>query len=72
MDRINQTIKLYHISNELMVMMQRLEEIHTSIKDNTILKDQSKIKILENINFGCKFIAEAYSEIFEDSLKELE
>ena len=52
MDRINQTIKLYHISNELMVMMQRLEEIHTSIKDNTILKDQSKIKILENINFG--------------------
>ena len=27
MDRTNQIIKLHHITNELMVMMQRLNEI---------------------------------------------
>lgn len=70
MDKTNQIIKLHHISNELMVMMQRLNEIHTNIKNNTILKDQNKIEIVAGINLGCKFIAEAYAKIkFEDSLR---
>lgn len=63
MDRTNQIIKLHHITNELMVMMQRLNEIHTSIKNINILKDQDKSNILVNISLGCNNIAEAYSKI---------
>ena len=63
MDRTNQIIKLHHITNELMVMMQRLNEIHTSIKNINILKDQDKSNIIANISLGCKNIAEAYSKI---------
>ena len=63
MDRTNQIIKLHHITNELMVMMQRLNEIHTSIKNISILKDQDKSNIIANISRGCNNIAEAYSKI---------
>ena len=48
MDKTNQIIKLHHISNELMVMMQRLNEIHTSVKNISILKDQDKLNIINN------------------------
>lgn len=63
MDRTNQIIKLHHITNELMVMMQRLNEIHTSIKNINILKDQDKSNIIANISLGCNNITEAYSKI---------
>lgn len=63
MDRTNQIIKLHHITNELMVMMQRLNEIHTSIKNINILKDQDKSNIIANISLGCNNIAETYSKI---------
>jgi hypothetical protein len=63
MDRTNQIIKLHHITNELMVMMQRLNEIHTSVKNISILKDQDKLNIINSISLGCNNIAEAYSKI---------
>ena len=42
MDRTNQIIKLHHITNELMVMMQRLNEIHTSIKNINISYEEEE------------------------------
>lgn len=63
MDKTNQIIKLHHIANELMVMMQRLNEIHTSVKNISILKDQDKLNIINSISLGCNNIAEAYSKI---------
>ena len=63
MDRTNQIIKLHHITNELMVMMQRLIEIHTSIKNINIWKGQDKTNVIADISLGCNNIAEAYSKI---------
>lgn len=63
MDKTNQIIKLHHITNELMIIMQRLNEIHTSVKNISILKDQDKLNIINNISLGCNNIAEAYSKI---------
>ena len=70
MDKTNQIIKLHHISNELMVMMQRLNEIGNSIRDNDLLENQNKLEIVANINAGCKFISTAYIKTkFEYNLK---